>query len=122
MGTLKPRISVEYDQNATLIAFTDEKILDEQDIKAVESSIMSVIDQSGAINLVLDFSNVHFLSSAVLGLLIKISKRIYEADGRIMLCSINPNIHKIFEITRLTKVFQIFPDVKSALQSFSTGD
>jgi len=122
MAEIKPRISVEYAKNATIISFTDEKILEEQDIKALQESIMSVIDQTKRINLILDFGNVRFLSSAVLGLLIRISKRIYEHDGHLKLCNINPKIYEIFKITRLTKTFDIYKDVESAAEDLSKAN
>lgn len=123
MASIKPRISVEYAENATIVTFTDEKILEEKDVQALQESIMSVIESaSGGIKLVLDFSNVQFLSSAVLGLLIRISKKVYEGDGQLKLCSINPKIYKIFKITRLTKIFDIYEDIGSATESFSTAD
>ena len=123
MASIKPRISVEYSENATVIAFTDEKILEEKDVQALQESIMSVIESaSGGIKLILDFSNVQFLSSAVLGLLIRISKTVYERDGQLKLCSINPKIYKIFKITRLTKIFDIYKDIGSATESLSAAD
>ena len=120
MAEIKPRISVEYTENATITTFTDEKILEEKDIKALQESIMSVIEQAGRINLILDFCNVRYLSSAVLGLLIRISKKIYECDGQLRLCNINPRIYEIFKITRLTKIFDIYPDVAGAVESLPT--
>jgi len=122
MAKIKPRISVEYAKNATIISFTDEKILEEHDIKALQESIMSVIEQTERINLILDFGNVRFLSSAVLGLLIRISKRIYEHDGHLKLCNINPKIYEIFKITRLTKTFDIHKDVESAAEDLSKAN
>ena len=119
MGMIKPGISVEYSENATIMRFTDEKILEEQDIKALAESIMSVIEQAERINLILDFSNVRFLSSAVLGLLIRVSKRIYERDGQLGLCNINPKIYEIFKITRLTKTFDIYNSIESAKEGLS---
>lgn len=120
MAEIKPRISVEYARDATIVTFTDEKILEEKDIKALQESIMSVIESApGGINLILDFGNVRFLSSAVLGLLIRISKRIYEHDGSLKLCNINPKIYEIFKITRLTKTFDICKDVESAVEDLS---
>ena len=120
MAEIKPRISVEYAGNAIIVNFTDEKILEEQDIKALQESIMSVIESaSGGINLILDFGNVRFLSSAVLGLLIRISKRIYEHDGQLRLCNINPKIYEIFKITRLTKTFDIHKNIESATEDLS---
>ncbi len=122
MEPIKPRINVEYADNATVIAFTDEKILEEKDIQTLQESVMSVVEQGGQINLILDFGNVRFLSSAVLGLLIRVSKKIYERDGNLRLCNINPKIYEVFKITRLTKVFDICKDVESASRSLSATD
>jgi anti-sigma B factor antagonist len=116
MEQLKPRISVYYAQNATVVTLTDEKLLEDDDIKALEESIMPLVDGS-PINLVIDFSNVQFLSSAVLGLLIRISKKISENKGRLKFCSINSKIFDIFKITRLDEIFEIYDDAKKALQS-----
>lgn len=118
MSDPKPKISVEYSDEVVVITFTDEKILEEQDIQSLQESIMSVIEQNTGIKMVLDFCNVQFLSSAVLGLLIRISKKIYEDDGELKLCNINAKIHEVFKITRLTKIFDICPDVKDAIDSF----
>jgi len=120
MTAIKPMISVEYTGNVTIVKFTDEKILEEKDIKALQDSIMPIIESaSGRINLILDFGNVRFLSSAVLGLLIRISKRIYEYDGQLRLCSINPKIYEIFKITRLTKTFDIYENIEGAIEDLT---
>jgi anti-sigma B factor antagonist len=122
MTPIKPRISVDYTDKAVIIKFADEKLLDDNDIAAVRDAIMSVVEQTQRINLVLDFTNVKFLSSAVLGLLIRVSKKVYERDGQLRLCNINPKIYEIFKITRLTKVFEIYPDTESAIEGFAALD
>ncbi|MGD2095573.1 MAG: STAS domain-containing protein [Phycisphaerales bacterium] len=122
MAEIKPRINIEYIDNATVVHFTDEKILEEMDIKALQDSIVSVIEQTERINLILDFGNVRFLSSAVLGLLIRLSKKIYEQDGQLKLCNINTKIFEIFKITRLTKTFDICKDIESAVEELSKAN
>ncbi len=123
MAAIKPRISVKYAGSATVVSFTDEKILEEKDIKELQESLMSVIESaSSKMSLILDFGNVRFLSSAVLGLLIRVSKRIYEQEGQLRLCNINPRIYEIFKITRLTKTFDIYTDVESAAEDLSQAD
>ena len=122
MTAIKPRISVDYTDKAVIIKFADEKILEDKDIAAVQEAIMSVVEQTQRINLVLDFSNVKFLSSAVLGLLIRVSKKVYERDGQLRLCNINPKIYEIFKITRLTKVFDIYPNTENAVEGLATSD
>lgn len=122
MAEIKPRISVEYTERATIVTLSDEKILEEKDIRKLQESVMSVIEQAERINLVMDFRNVRFLSSAVLGLLIRISKRVYEQDGQLRLCNINPKVHEIFKITRLTKIFDIYEDIESAVEGLSAAN
>jgi len=122
MTAMNPRISVEYAEQATIVTLSDEKILEEKDIRGLQESVMSVIEQAERINLVMDFRNVRFLSSAVLGLLIRISKRVHERDGQLRLCNINPKIHEIFKITRLTKIFDIYEDIESAVEGLSAAN
>jgi anti-sigma B factor antagonist len=122
MASIRPRISVEYAEKATIVTFTDEKILEEKDIQALGESVMSVIEQAERLNLILDFCNVRFLSSAVLGLLIRVSKKVYERDGQLRLCNIDPKIHEIFKITRLNKIFDICRDVEDATESLTAAD
>ncbi|MHC4394440.1 MAG: STAS domain-containing protein [Planctomycetota bacterium] len=122
MAAIKPRISVDYREHATIVTFTDEKILEDNDIVALQDSVMSVVEQAERINLILDFCNVRFLSSAVLGLLIRVSKKVYEQNGQLKLCNISPNIFEVFKITRLTKIFDICGDVESAVEELEEED
>jgi len=119
MAEIMPKLNIEYVDKATIVSFTDEKILEEKDIKALRESIMSIVGQAERIKLILDFGNVRFLSSAVLGLLIRLSKRIYEQGGQLKLCNINPKIFEVFKITRLTTTFDIHKDVESAIEALS---
>ncbi|MHC4637964.1 MAG: STAS domain-containing protein [Planctomycetota bacterium] len=114
MPPIRPNIGVEYTEHAAIVVINREKLLDGEDIRLLEESIMNLVDQGGMMNLILDFRNVKFLSSAVLGLLICISKRIYEKQGQFRLCNINPQIHKVFEITGLISIFDIYADLASA--------
>ena len=122
MEPVKPRISVEYAENVTFVTFTDEKILEETDIKALQVSIMAVIEETEKINLVLNFCNVKFLSSAVLGFLLRVSKKVYEKNGRLVLCNITPKILEIFKITRLTEIFNIQKNTENAAESLANSD
>jgi anti-sigma B factor antagonist len=107
MDSAESKIFIQHGIDVTIITFHDEKILEEKHIKELEESIMPAVEDGQRENLMLDFSNVRFLSSTFLGLLIKIHKRICERKGHLKLCNINPDIYKVFEITQLNKVFDI---------------
>ncbi|MDO8302463.1 MAG: STAS domain-containing protein, partial [Sedimentisphaerales bacterium] len=115
MATIQPRISVKTIANSSIITFTSEKILEETEIVALEHSILPIIEQAKIAHIVLNFEKVQFLSSAVLGFLIRLSKKIYQRNGQLRLCCINTKIFEIFKITRLDRVFEIYEDVDAAV-------
>ncbi len=121
MAQLRPLVTVQYTEMATVITFTNEKILEEKDIQNLQQTIMPIIEQSENVHFILDFSNVQFLSSAVLGLLLRISKRIYEKNSTLRMCNINQKIYEIFKITRLNKIFDIYEDLKTAQESLTAA-
>jgi anti-sigma B factor antagonist len=107
MESNQERIFVQHGVDVTLVTFSDEEILEEQHIKEIEERIMSVLEDSKRENMILDFGNVQFMTSAFLGSLVKLYKRIRERGGYLKLRNVDPNIYKVFEITQLTKIFDI---------------
>jgi anti-sigma B factor antagonist len=118
MDPTTPKLSIEYHDDIVIAQLTDERILEEADIQSLESALMPVIDSQPNLKLLLDFSNVKYLSSSVLGLLIRASKKIYENNGQLKLCSISPKIMEVFKITRLNKIFEIYDNQDQALAEF----
>ena len=115
MDNAKPQISVEYVGKVTVAALTKPRILEQSEIDSLGDSIIPLIEQSDEINMVIDFGQVQFCSSAVLGLLIRISKKIYQKNGSLGLCSIGPSILEIFRITRLDTIFDIYETQSEAI-------
>ena len=115
---MDPKILVEYINDVTVVTLTDERILEEAAIQALEDSLLPLIDENSGLHLVLNFKEVKFLSSAVLGLLIRVSKKVTESQGQLRLCNIDRKILDIFRITRLDKVFEIISDSEEAVGSF----
>lgn len=69
--------------------------------------LIQLIDK-GENHFSLDFRNCSFIDSTGLGVLVSIYKRCMELDGSFKLHSINnPQVMKIFKLTRLDKVFEI---------------
>ncbi len=118
MEQTNPKISVEYANSVVIATFTLEKILEDLDIQLLEKTLLPLIHQQHKPLMLLDFSNVKFLTSAVLGLLIRILKKVNEAGGTLRLCGINSKILEIFGITRLDKVFDIYATREKALLAF----
>lgn len=76
-----------------------------------------MVDQlsRGTRHLVLDLNGVEYLDSTGLGVLIGGLKRTRERSGDLRLICDNIRILRIFEITGLTKIFEIYPSESEAL-------
>jgi anti-sigma B factor antagonist len=112
------RLEVEDIGDVTVVNFTDRKILDEQNIQIIGDQLFSLVDELGRRKLLLNFGNVEYLSSAALGKLITLNKKVQSAGGRLILCNIDPQIYEVFEITKLNKILDIRKDEQEALQMF----
>lgn len=102
----------------THVEFVDRNILDEANITRIRDEITGLIDADNTPKLLLSFSNVDHLASAALGMLITIHNRLKSKNGQLRLCDIDPQIHEVFVITKLNKLFQIHENKDAALKSF----
>src|SRR5215813_12160760 len=110
MSTSQPRrrrLEVEDIGEVTVVNFTDRKILDEQNIQVIGEQLFSLVDEAGRRKILLNFGNVEYLSSAALGKLITLNKKLQAAGGKLILCNIDPQIYEVFGITKLDKFFNI---------------
>src|SRR6266478_3814774 len=112
------RLEVEDIGDVTVVNFVDRKILDEQNIQIIGEQLFSLVDEVGRRKLLLNFGNVEYLSSAALGKLITLNKKLQSVGGRLILCNIDPEIYEVFEITKLDRFFKIEKDEQGGLQAF----
>ncbi len=73
----------------------------------------------GQQDFVIDLSGVKFMDSSGLAALVQLFKRVRIGHGDVRLCGLQPEVGRIFELTRLNRVFDIFPDRAEAVASFT---
>ncbi len=64
---------------------------------------------------VLNLDELSWINSSGLGLFIGARRRIEEVGGRLVLCSVNKRILGILEVTALSTMYTIVPDVEAAI-------
>lgn len=102
----------------TVVSFVETKIVNEESIQEVGDQLYSLVEDEGHKQLLLNFGNVQFLSSAALGKLINLKKKVGAAKGKLKLCCIHPDLFEVFRITRLDQVFEIYDEEQAALDKF----
>ncbi|MFI0351750.1 STAS domain-containing protein [Actinomadura sp. 9N407] len=76
--------------------------------------LLDIID-SGAAHLVVDLSEVTFLDSTGLGVLVGIYHRLRARDGSMSFMGANDRVRRVFHVTQLTKIFVLHASLADAL-------
>jgi len=77
------------------------------------------LSESGNLKLVIDLGEVSYLNSSALGVLIAAHANYAKRGGKIKLCQLNKNIENLFVITKLSLIFDSYPNQVEAIASFS---
>jgi len=116
--TAHRRIDASKVGEVTVVRFIDKKILDEASIQELGAELFGLVEQLNRKSILLNFSDVEFLSSAALGKLITLDRKVKTAKGRLKMSNIRPEILEVFQITKLNKVFDIRGDEAEAIAAF----
>ena len=112
------RLEVNEVGEVTVVHFLDQKIIEDLGIQELGQELFHLVEVEDRKKLVLNFSSVDFLSSAALGKLITLDKKVKGRGGVLKLCNIRPEIYEVFAITRLNRLFDIKDDEADALAAF----
>jgi len=111
-------LTITKSNQVNVVEFSDRKILEELSITEIGDELSRLLEGAPEAKLLLNFSKVEHLSSAALGMLIKLNKQVSEQGGQLKLSDIAPQIYEVFKITRLNKLFEIYDTAEQALASF----
>ncbi len=117
MSDAYKRIEVREVAGVAVVQFRDPKYTDELRILEFGQELLDLVENGGYRKVVLNFGRIEFFSSGALGKLITLDKRIKALNGSLVCCNIQPDIFEVFKITRLDRLFKIFPTEEAALGS-----
>ena len=69
--------------------------------------------------IVVDLSGVQFIDSAGCGALLQSHKLLLEKGGGLKVCCVTPPVRALFELVRMQRVLEIYPDREQALRAFA---
>jgi len=105
----------------TCVQFTSTKIVDVKTISQLGDELLALVEKRAIRKMVIDMQSVQFLSSAMLGKLMAVHKSLAANKGALKISGLAPSLLEVFKITRLDKIFQIYPTVSEAITSFRPG-
>lgn len=104
-------------EGGTLIVSTDQR-LDTNTAPEAEKVITNAIE-NGSCNVVMNFSDTDYISSAGLRVILKSAKLLKPKQGIIVLCNANEQITEVLEISGFSGLVKIFNTLDEAMSAFN---
>jgi anti-sigma B factor antagonist len=116
--TTYPRLVVETVHGITVAGFMDEMLVSEEAIEAVSEQLAEIVDSARPAKMLLNFREVRCMSSSMLAVLLKLSRKMTALGAQLKLCGLAPDLYEIFKITRFDRIFEIHNEEWAALDTF----
>lgn len=113
-----PLVKAEPKGEILVIAIDMVRLVDQAVIDQCYREIAEHLDKTDQGHVLLHFGRVAFMSSAALGMLVRLNKKCKEYKVSLRLCGISAEIGEVFAITGLNKVFSIHADAADAMEAF----
>jgi stage II sporulation protein AA (anti-sigma F factor antagonist) len=84
------------------------------DAQRVEDGLAAALG-GGAPHLAVNMTELDYISSAGLRVLLKLAKKIQRAKGKVVLFGLRPNIREVFSISAFDRIFSIHNDRAAAV-------
>jgi len=113
-------LRTEENGGVLVVYFNDAKILDEATIQEIGKELIEKCDSAanGTKKMLVNFKEVSFMSSAMIGKIILLNKKAKEYDIKLKLCDISSNLMEVFKLMKLNKVLDIQTSEAKAVASF----
>jgi anti-sigma B factor antagonist len=109
----------EIDQNGSVITcHVHLSEMAREEMQDLIDECMNRMRCDNAQNFVFDLSQVEFLASSCMGVLVGFLQDIEHVKGRVALANCQENVRFLFKVTRLDSIFAMYDDVQDAVASF----
>ena len=105
-------------EDVTVVSFRSSSIIDGVAVEAIAKEVYALVDEKARRKIILDFEQVKFLSSSMLGVLVALQKKTKAIKGRFIIAGLRPDLHKVFKITKLDKILEFADSEQTAMSKF----
>jgi anti-sigma B factor antagonist len=98
-----------------VIDLTLPQTLDIDEFDRLNESLLELVRGEAEGQWVLDLSQLSYMGSAALGLLVNLRQQIKQSGGRLVLCGLSPELLQIFKTCCMEKLFKIVKTRKDAV-------
>ncbi len=113
------RIAVDDLDGVPVVRFLDRQLYDDRTVREVGDALMSTATANpGPFRLILDFSGVTMISSALIGRLVLLQRKADASGGTLRLCDLGKPVFDALKTTNLDRILKIARDRREAREAF----
>lgn len=102
------------ERRALLVKVTGE--LDHHLAAKIKEEVDNKMRSSNAVNIIFDFSNMTFMDSSGIGVIMGRYKKTRTLGGRVIACGVSAQILRIMEMSGIDKIIKLTPTVEKAVR------
>ncbi len=108
-------MKIDRNKIGTVVVVAPHGSLDIDTRKIFQDMLIGCLD-TGETAILVDLSNVDFMTSTGLSAMLYAAKRVEAITGKFAVCSVNKDIHTVFAVTGFDTILDIYPNVDEALE------
>ena len=101
-----------------IIDFQETKILDQETVDTIGGEMEQLAENSDVSKILLDLNRIELMTSAMIGQMVAFNKKCGERNVNVKMCNLTSEIKKLFKITKLDTVFDIYRNREDAIYAF----
>jgi len=106
---------IEHYRNIVIVRLRGE--LDHHTADIVRYKMEEAIRNSSSHHVILSLKELQFMDSSGIGVILGRYKQVRSMGGKMLLCHVNPNVHRLFELSGLFKILSIYDNERTAISS-----
>lgn len=111
------QINIEGHKKENVLIFSIKGRFDASSSVKVEETLINWIEQGE--NLLLgNLSNLDYISSSGIRILVMIAKKLNEIHGRLVVCGVPEHVQEVFKIVELSRIIPVADTEEDALRLF----
>ncbi len=113
-------ITLEEHGDVLVVRFRMRLLNDEENIEQLGQELFSLVEQANWLKLVLDLSDVEYLTSSVLGKLITLHRKLHRSQGKMVLFGLSAGVDAILRTSKLLTYFAVAENRDAAIAQLAT--
>ena len=106
---------IEHYRNIVIVRLRGE--LDHHTADIVRYKMEEAIRNSSSHHVILSLKELQFMDSSGIGVILGRYKQVRSMGGKMLLCHVNANVHRLFELSGLFKILSIYDNERTAISS-----